>query len=236
MDATTEFDRIKQHYVEEIAAFFEDLSGRAGVDLGFDRAVFEHVMDLAPPGLDEVMALTRVVDLLEAGTYDLFILDTAPSGHFIRLLELPQLVQDWLKVLFDLFLQHKNVFRLRGIMEFLVSLSKGLKAFRSLLTDPRKGQLVAVSILTEVSLEKTRDLLAACQRAQLHVRALMLNLVTPEGRCPLCHVLAEAESGVRPRFATVFHDIPRTVVYRCSEPLGRERLAELGRALYSHRS
>ena len=46
-------------------------------------------MDLAPPGLDEVMALTRILTFWSMTAFDTFVLDSAATGHFIRLLELP---------------------------------------------------------------------------------------------------------------------------------------------------
>jgi arsenite-transporting ATPase len=232
IDSEAAFDRIKRQYAAEIAALCDGLTADTTVDLEFDREVFERLMDLSPPGVDEVMALTRVVQLLEAKKYDFFVVDTAPSGHLIRFLELPSLVRDWLKVLFALFLKYKNVFRLPQLTDFLVSLSKGIKALQSLLVDRSKGQLWLVSTPAELSLDKTRALLTACRRAGIHVPALFLNLVTPDGPCPLCHVLAESEARMCARFETAFAGIHQGLVYRCGELLGREWLAELGRALY----
>ena len=46
----------------------------------FDKQDIEGFLDLSLPGLDEVMAIVQIVDLLKAGEYDLIILDTAPTG------------------------------------------------------------------------------------------------------------------------------------------------------------
>jgi len=45
------------------------------------------------PGLDEVMALLQIMDLVERAEYDLIIVDTAPTGHTLRLLDLPVLIR-----------------------------------------------------------------------------------------------------------------------------------------------
>jgi len=42
------------------------------------------------------MALVRVMEFLDQGRYDIFILDSAPTGHLLRLLELPEIVDQWL--------------------------------------------------------------------------------------------------------------------------------------------
>lgn len=235
LDAPGELVKLRKLYADELATFFDACADGTGFELEFDREVLERLLDLAPPGLDEIMAITRAVQLLEDGAYDTFVIDTAPAGHLIRLLELPELIQDWLKTLFGLFLKYKNLFRLPALSQFLVSLSKGIKTFQALLTDPVKGQLYLVSILTEISYEKTRALLAACRQARIHVPALFLNQATPAGPCPLCNALAEVETRHRQRFAAVFKDMHLTVIYRGSEPQGQERLQQLGEALFQKR-
>ena len=74
-------------------------------------------MDMAPPGLDEIMALTRILEFLARDSYDLFVLDCAPTGHLIRLLELPDLINEWLKAFFNLFLKYERILRLPGFAE-----------------------------------------------------------------------------------------------------------------------
>jgi arsenite/tail-anchored protein-transporting ATPase len=235
VDAEAEFVALKQRYLAEVEGFFDALLGRAGLDLEFDHEVIQRLLDLSPPGLDEVMALLRVVALFETGEYDLFVLDTAPTGHLIRLLETPELIDRWLKAVFGLFLKYRQVFRLPKIVDYLVGLSKQLKILRALLADPLQTQLYAVSILTEMALAETRDLVTACQAAQVHVPVLFLNLATPPGDCPLCRSAAAVEAGVRQQFAQRWPGLSQTVVYRCSEPNSLARLTELGHALYQLR-
>ena len=174
----------------------------------------------------------RAVELLQAGRVDTLVLDAAPTGHLIRLLELPGLVQEWLKAFFGLFLKYKSVFRLPKFSELMVDMSKKVKVLRSILTDPKKGQVYVVGIPTEMALEETRDLLAACRRTGIQVAGLFLNLLTPESSCPLCRELVEAESRMRDRFADALDGVPLSAVYRCSDPRGIDRLGELGNALY----
>jgi len=231
-DTEAEFEKLKKQYADDVARLFASLTGRGTIDLAFDREVIERIMDLSPPGLDEVMALTKAMELLESGKYDILVLDTAPSGHLIRLLELPGLIQEWLKVFFGLFLKYRNVLRLPGISDFMVAMSKRLKNLRTVLSDRRKGQLYAVSILTEMAFEESRDLLAACRRMGIHVPALFLNLATFPSECRLCTALALAESKVSRKFKQTFGGIRQCTVYRCGEPRGADRLSELGQAIY----
>ena len=156
------------------------------LDLTFDREVMERIMDLSPPGIDELMALAAVMDFLTPEGYDLLVLDAAPTGHLIRLLELPEIIEEWLKAFFGLFLKYRKIFRLPGISQRLVRLSKDLKRLRAILRDPSRAALYAVSILTEMSFAETTDLVAACGRLEIPVPCLFLNMATPEGPDPLC--------------------------------------------------
>lgn len=235
IDAEAEFEKLKERYLQEVEKFFGSLLSQSGIELEFDHEVVERILDLSPPGLDEVMALLRAVALLDAKKYDIFVLDTAPTGHLIRLLETPELIDDWLKAVFGLFLKYRNIFRLPKIVDYLIGLSKQLKLLRSLLCDPQQAQLFAVSILTEMAFAETCDLLAACKAANVHVPTVFLNLATPPGACPLCSGVAASEAEVRSRFAKTFGGVPQSVVYRCGEPRGLDRLAELGQMLYAPR-
>jgi arsenite-transporting ATPase len=230
MDATADFVALKNQYRREVAQFLSKIM--PNLDLTFDREVMERIMDLSPPGIDELMALTAVMDFLTPESYDLLILDAAPTGHLIRLLELPEIIEEWLKAFFGLFLKYRNIFRLPRISQRLVRISKDMKRLRSILSDPYHAALYAVSILTEMSFAETTDLVAVCGRLEIPVPCLFLNMATPEGPDPLCGSLFQRESAVRERFALAFPSISQTVVYRQSDPRGIENLDALGQILY----
>lgn len=230
IDSQAEFEALKKQYAGDIEKFLESVSSQ--FDLTFDREVLERILDLSPPGLDEVMALTRVMALLASGRYDVLVLDSAATGHLIRLLELPEIIDQWLKVFFDLFLKYRQVFRLTKFSQELVTMSKNLKRLRGLLSDPARAALYAVSIPTDMALEETRDLVAACERLRIQVPGLFLNLVTPPSDCELCSALYRRESLVQKKFQQSLSGKDVTVVYRRGEMRGLHRLGELGKALY----
>ena len=232
LDAQAEYAHLKQNYADELTGVFERVSGPAGMTLAFDREVMERILYLAPPGLDEVVALTRIVDMMEQGRYDLFVLDTAPTGHLLRFLEMPELIEQWLKTFFALFLKYRDVFWLPRISQMMVALSKRVKAFRRLLIDAKQAALVAVTIPTEMAYAETRDLVAACERLGLAVPLLFVNIITPASACPTCSVLRRQEEGVLGHYHAAFNGRHLAQVYRQQEPRGLDRLQALGRALY----
>ena len=56
-------------------------------------------LNLSLPGLDELMALFEISAWVEARQYDCIVVDTAPSGHTLRLLAMPELIRRWLGML-----------------------------------------------------------------------------------------------------------------------------------------
>jgi arsenite-transporting ATPase len=231
IDAQAEFETLKKQYAEELEMFFGAIS--ANLDLTFDREVMERVMDLSPPGLDEVMALTAAMGFLAQGQYHVFILDSAPTGHLIRLLETPELIEQWLKVFFNLFLKYKNVFRLPGISQRLIQISKNLKLLRATLRNSGQSALYAVTILTEMAYQETNDLVTACERMGVSVAMLFLNQATPASECPLCSALRRGEARVKEKFQRRYSVMPQGLIYHLDEPRGLQRLGELGEVLYN---
>jgi arsenite-transporting ATPase len=234
IDAPGEFAALKRQYHQELEKFLQ--TALENFDIPFDRQVMERMLDLSPPGLDEIMALVRVMEFLEKGRYDIFVLDSAPTGHLLRLLELPELVDQWLKTFFGLLLKYKLTFRFPDISQQLVRISRNLKQLRNLWRDPGRAALYAVSILTEMAFQETNDLLAVCRRLGMSVPVLFLNLATPAWDCPLCSTLNHQEGLIRQKFQQAFAGQHQTIIYRQSEPRGLKRLAELGQALYRPRT
>ncbi|OYV73881.1 MAG: hypothetical protein B7Z74_03165, partial [Deltaproteobacteria bacterium 21-66-5] len=231
LDANADLAALKGEYRQELAQFLSRVS--PNLDLTFDREVMERILDLSPPGIDELMALAAVMSRLAPGGFDTLILDAAPTGHLVRLLELPELVDGWLKAVFGLFLKYRTVFRLPRVAKRLVMMSKDLKRLQSVLHDPARASLFAVSALTEMSFAETQDLLAVCERLAVPVSALFLNMATPDSPDPLCGSVFRRESAVRERFSAAFPRIHQAVVYRQGNPAGLAMLGALGRSLFS---
>jgi arsenite-transporting ATPase len=230
IDASAEFEKLKTRYAEDLKHFLEAVSN--GFDPTFDRVVMERMLDLAPPGLDEVMALTRILDFLVMDSYDLFVLDCASTGHLIRLLELPDLIDEWLKAFFNLFLKYKHILHMPEFAEELVVISRNLKKLRVLLRNPAATALYAACIPTQMALEETKDLVAACDRMGIAVPLIFLNLLTPPCDCPLCVSLRRRESAVSGEYRKAFPDKQQIQIYRQPGIVGPEQLERLGQNLY----
>ncbi len=230
INAQYEFDSLKDQYEYEIKTLLGNLS--PNLDLTFDQQVMERIMDLSPPGLDEVMALTLAMEYLASNKYRLFILDAAPTGHLLRLLEIPEIIDQWLKAFFNLFLKYKHIFQLPGISQRMISISKNLKQLRRLLQHHEQTAVMGVTILTEMAFEETRNLVTACTRMGLSMPTLFLNLATADCSCSFCSEVHQRELQVKQKFNDTFADKHQTLVYLQPELKGIESLKKMGNALF----
>ncbi|HET8798681.1 MAG TPA: ArsA-related P-loop ATPase, partial [Thermoanaerobaculia bacterium] len=88
IDTKEKWRRFRESIGAEIGAALDALTPR-GLTLAHDAEAMERLIEIAPPGADELFAITRLADLAADESLDGVIVDTAPTGHFLRLLELP---------------------------------------------------------------------------------------------------------------------------------------------------
>jgi arsenite-transporting ATPase len=138
------------------------------------------LLDLTPPGLDELIALSTLLDAFE-GTFDLVIVDTAPTGHALRLLEMPELALSWDHYLLSLLLKYREAVPLGGLAAELVELSRSLKRLEALLRDAARARFLAVTRDAELPRRETVRLLAALKKLGIAVPAVIVNAVQPDG-------------------------------------------------------
>jgi arsenite-transporting ATPase len=230
INAEADFNKIRRDYQAELESFLQDIL--PNIDITFDREVMEHLLDLAPPGLDEIMALTSIMDHLDSSRYDMIVLDGAPSGHLLRLLELPELIRDWLKIFFSLLLKYRKVIRVPRLSERLVKLSRELKNLRALLQNSEQTELYAVTIPTHLAIAKTYDMTCALQRLDITVKALFINQITPDSDCLLCKAIKSRELVQLKQVHDIFPGQPQAQVFRQHDPTGVNELMALGSVLF----
>jgi TRC40/GET3/ArsA family transport-energizing ATPase len=232
IDADRLWGDFKEAFKNDIAALFDRFVAR-GADIRFDREVMTEMLELAPPGVDEIMALNRIMDLRNEGAFDIFVLDTSPTGHLLRFLELPDLVRKWLKAFFGLLLKYKGVVRLTGAAEKALALSRNVRRIQETLTDPEKTDFVAATIPEAMGVFELERLIGALQAGKIPCRHIVVNKVVPKTDCAFCSIKrAEQQDYVR-KISSMFRD--QTIVQAPLYPRqirGIEDLRELGDAVF----
>jgi arsenite/tail-anchored protein-transporting ATPase len=196
IDAAREFREVRARYASAIDSLFDRLarggSASVGVDAGHDRDVMQGLIDLAPPGIDELAAVIDVIAALESSASGIVIMDTAPSGHALRLLETPAVVQDWTKALMSILLKYQPVAGLGEFAAVLLKLSQGIGRLRALLADSQRTSFVVVTRAAALPREETLRLIRRLRALKIHVPATIVNVVG-RGVCHRCQQEAAAE-------------------------------------------
>jgi arsenite-transporting ATPase len=163
------------------------------VDLAQDRDVVLRLIDLSPPGMDEILALVSVVAAVDR--YDLVVVDTPPTGHAVKFLGLPEVAAEWLAELMRILLKYRDVARMGALGEEVVRLSRGVRQVQTLFRDPALTRVVVATRAAELPRLETIRLLEALERLSIRPTGIVVNALTPmRTRCPRCRAARATEA------------------------------------------
>lgn len=180
MDAGAAFQEVRDRYRTRIDSLFDALMGRS-VDMVHDRAILRDLLALAPPGIDELYALASLGEALEEGRYSRIIVDPAPTGHLLRLLELPTLAIEWSHRLMRLMMKYKEIAGLGDAAQDLINFSRRTRALDALLHDASRAGVVLVSLDEPAVIGETKRLAHALQSTRIAILGLVMNRVRFDG-------------------------------------------------------
>ncbi len=166
--------------------------------------MMEDLQDLTsmnPPGIDEAFALLKVLEIIETEhDYDLVIFDTAPTGHTLRFLSLPETLSGWIGKLLKMRLKLGSIMGLMkslfssnekekdNSLEVLERLKNSIINAREDLTNPLKNSFVVVMIAEEMAISETGRLLNELYKFKIPVSNIIINQLyqTEEELCDFC--------------------------------------------------
>jgi arsenite/tail-anchored protein-transporting ATPase len=242
LDAKAAFERERERYRGAIDDVFSALF-RGSMDASFDHAVLRDLLDLAPPGLDELFALVTISSALsrrdgnEIGRSSLradrVVVDTAPTGHTLRLLALPETALAWVHAIMRIILKYRRVIGLGQLAEDLTRLASDLRQLSLLLHDRERASFVVVTRPAELPRVETERLLRRLRSLSVPASALIVNSVT-QPSCRRCEQAADEERPHRERLSAAAAQlgIPvMTVPARYPPPRGVSALRGVFRSL-----
>lgn len=175
--------------------------GGVGGDLARKLGVgeFADILDNTPPGVDELVALVQVVDLVRTGGFDRVIIDTAPTGHTLRLLAFPEFIDAFLgrvlrlKARLDGALKKvKSLFGggkksqdaaeadLADASDAVDRFRRNMTALRAVIQDQEATQFAVVTIPTALAVAESERLVGALRADGVAVANVIVNLVLPD--------------------------------------------------------
>jgi arsenite-transporting ATPase len=183
-------------------------------------------MAAASPGLLEVALLDRMIDLIvnRGRAYDTIVFDTAPTGHTMQLLRMPEAITTWIQAL----VKHR-----RAIIEFdrgaeqtreaaaaadpvLAALERRherLAQLRKIIGDRRRTSFVLVAVPERLVIEETARAAEQLSETGVDVGGLIVNRVLPDGLEGDFYASRKAQEGVYlAEIARRFPRLPRVIV------------------------
>jgi arsenite-transporting ATPase len=169
--ATEEFEALALRYRESIEHAFRALGLEGAAAL--DRRVLESLLGLAPPGIDELVAVAELLD--ERGEGRRVVVDAAPTGHFLRLLAMPEVALQWTRQLLRVIQKYRSVLGLDAFAERLLDFAKRLKELNLTLSDPDRSAAIVVTQPGPLVAAESGRLLARLEAAGVRVAAVIAN-------------------------------------------------------------
>ncbi len=178
VDAPAAFERFRAGYRDRIEEVFRGLGLADGARL--DRQVMETLLGLAPPGIDEVFALTALLEEEDDGGGRI-VVDPAPTGHFLRMIAAPELVLGWVRELLRVLSRFRAALGLGAVTEDLLAFARRLKELSRRLDDPERTGVVVVTERGPLVEAETARLDRTLRSERIPVLAVLLNRVRRSG-------------------------------------------------------
>ena len=183
-------DQLYQRFLGENLEKFIELGDRGTY---LDKEELRRLFELSLPGVDELMAWMRVGELAEENPSAIVIVDTAPTGHTLRMLAAGGHFQQVAAALDSMQAKHRDLVRqftrrsVRDALdEFIDQFDEKARRRRELLADARQSGFVAVALSEPWVVEQTKRLVAEVRRDGIDAPLVILNRTAPECDCQRC--------------------------------------------------
>jgi arsenite-transporting ATPase len=181
IDTRAKWRRFRESVGVEIEKAIDGLTPR-GLSLSHDSEAMKKLVEIAPPGADELFAINRLADLIADETVAGIVVDTAPTGHFLRLLDLPRVAGEWVREFMRLLLRYRELIPAGSLGEELVNASRALKSVDEALRT--SAEVFVVTRPERIVVAETRRLVDNLKERGINLGGEIANYVTPENDCP----------------------------------------------------
>ena len=162
--------------------------GGLGAMMGGDSPL-QSMLGGTMPGSDEAVAMQQLVEFMDDDRFDRVVVDTAPTGHTLRLLELPELMDTMVGRILSMREKLSGLFDgLSGMFggddadaeagtQSLRELSDRIERLRETLTDPALTDFRIVMVPEELSVIESERLLRQLDDFSIPVETVVVNKV-----------------------------------------------------------
>jgi arsenite-transporting ATPase len=181
-----------KQWVAEIRSSIEEattteISG-IHIDLTFERQLLSELLEIVPPGVDEVLAIFRILDLLGQGPRRV-VIDMAPTGHALELLRMPERMLGWTRTLLKTLAAHRTLALARDAGVRIAEVGQRVRQLAAVLQDPKRCRTHTVMLAEPLPDRETERLISALGKLHLPARSMFLNRILfakDVGKCRRC--------------------------------------------------
>jgi arsenite-transporting ATPase len=158
------------------------------------------IIDTLPAGTDEVVALAKVIQLIRRGNFDRVVLDTAPTGHTLRMLTTPAFLADLIERVLSVANKLNSNTAVKLLLSSAIKQNRGqvddayesaksallkfqvsMYDLEDMFTDPNSTEFLIVTIGTELAVRESvrllNDLTFGDPDMPIRVRNVIVNQV-----------------------------------------------------------
>ncbi|MFX1420143.1 MAG: ArsA family ATPase [Promethearchaeota archaeon] len=199
----------------------------------------EELTSMNPPGIDEAIAFAKILEFIETEhNYDLIIFDTAPTGHTLRFLGLPETLSGWIGKLIKMRMRIGKMFgalkrmftreekKPDNSLELLERLNQSIINARDDLTNPIKNSFIIVMIPEEMAIFETGRLLNELIKFDIPVSNIVVNQLYQDNTelCAFCKSRREMQQRNLNKITEIFEKKLHKILIQV--PLFKEEVRE----------
>ncbi len=199
-------DLYKKFLNDNLPSFLE--LGDRGTYL--DKEELRRFFELSLPGVDELMAWMRIGELAEQNAEAMLVVDTAPTGHTLRMLGSAEHFRQFADALDSMQQKHRDIVQQLtrrsvrdAIDDFIDDFEARARRRRELLTDPKRTAFVPVLLSDSWVVEQTKRLIDEVRADGIDVPFAILNRAAPECDCARCREQAKRDEQVMKTLSVV---------------------------------
>ncbi|MEX0567823.1 MAG: ArsA family ATPase [Candidatus Njordarchaeota archaeon] len=204
-----EFDPVKI-FATERDMLIKALSSGSGMDLQalpVDDEMIDFLLDMQLPYefAEGIGFMKLFYGLIEKKEYDIVIFDTAPTGHTLELLKLPEFLESFYGKMIRFRLKMSRIFsRIKALFGFttddkadialraLEETKKEIEIVRKILMEEKKTEFVVVMIPNEMSILESLRLIGELEVHEIPNKNVVVNFVRIySGECSFCNSLSQ---------------------------------------------
>jgi arsenite-transporting ATPase len=190
VDAMADFQRWTGELRTRLNAAMTSEQSGIHLDVSLDRKFLLALLHVVPPGVDEIFAIFRILDLLQTG--DRVVIDMAPTGHALEVLRTPARLLAWTRVLLKTLAAHRTLPIARDAAVEIATLSQNVRQLASILRDSKSCHVAVVSLPEPLPDYETRRLMIELRELKVPSGAVFVNRVlTDGGGCSRCRLAME---------------------------------------------